>query len=640
MNFYEFFVLLEGLAEDLVRKNPGLRGAYDQGVRNPVLLKWVSKVSEKEPVEDVIPVVMSFEKNKQRLVQKDINFYKSAGQLRQAIEDLGKSGKEQEVHLKENETTRIGQFGEWLVVMPHTRESSCQWGKGTTWCTAATQSGNLFLNYTGRRKQSIILYYLIRRGADTRQDPESKISIGFVDGEPILKGQYGGVTVDAQNNGVGESSLRRILGVQYDAIMKALKNHNKSLGGKHPAKNQMEMIAKSGDPKVLEGYMSGMKPEDKKDFLNQLMMYELSESTLRYLLDSQKIHVNDALSNSALSGNLEMVKRLCHDSPPNEWISRHEPERFGSALAAAAENNHLDVVKFISEKYADDMKSNRAGNEVDFAFEAAAKNGSLEVLKYFLQSGLKEDLAFNNGMTEAAENGHLEVIRLLADPRKFGFDMDGVGDHEFEEGLEIAVRRGNVEAVKLFIDLGANNLNEALSWAASAGKLDVLKFLLDNDKVKKQPSLMDHLHGALSSASSMDAMETVDHLFKLISKTEGTKYINLALDRAARNGKMNAVKYLVENGVEISKSCLSEAAEMDRLEVLEYLIEMKIKSGVSEDLMMKDVEYALNLARNRSRSYLYGLINKPPPVQRRIALEHRRRSSRAGWIDKSKGEQK
>ena len=107
MNFYSLTLLLEGQAEDLINREPKLRIAYNQGIKNHNLLKWVLKVSDKEPVEDILPVVISFEKNKQKLSEKDINFYKTAGQLRLAIEQLGRSGKEEEIHLKENETTKI-----------------------------------------------------------------------------------------------------------------------------------------------------------------------------------------------------------------------------------------------------------------------------------------------------------------------------------------------------------------------------------------------------------------------------------------------------------------------------------------------------------------------------------------------------
>jgi ankyrin repeat protein len=602
MKFYDFFIILEGKAEELVRNEPGLQTAYNQGIRNPVLLNWISKAAKQEPMEDVIPVALAFEKNKQRLAQKDIGFYKTAGQLRQAMENLGRSGKEERIQLKQNETTKIGQFGEWLVVMPHTRESSCQWGKGTTWCTAATHSKNLFLSYAGRRKQNIILYYLIRRGADSMQDPNSKISVGFVDGRPVMDGRHGGLTVNAKNDGVTEPALKQILGDQYVPIMGAMSEHSKGMGGKHPAKQQMEAIARSGDPKVLEKYTSGMNPQEKKDFLGELIRYELSEQMITHLLQKKEIGEDEALLSSASNGNLEMVKRLLHETPPESWISQGKPSPTSSdaALAAAAEENHMDIVKLLLQK-------EPSSGGIESAFLKAAAKGNIEILRLFLDNKLKY-LDWNSGINLAASNGHLETIKFLANPRAFGCDSDGAVEQELDEGLLEAARRGHLEALKLLISLGADDLNEAMMVAATGGHLEILKFMLGLDRINKQPAFADYLYDTLITAAGMGQVETVDHLFRLMTEKGLTKHMGQALNRAARNGKMDTVKYLVEKGVKISKYDLHQAAEMDRLDVLQYLVNTKMENDW--DSMLDDLKYALNLARNTSRIYLGNLIKQ------------------------------
>ena len=258
-SFNELYILLEGLAEDFVNQNPDLKKAYDKGVKNIGYLKWLNSVKNQEPIDDIIPVVQAFDRNKQRLPQKDINFYKTVGDLRRTIESLGTSKTSQEKTLKNEETTKIGEFGDWFVVMPHTKESSCLWGKGTTWCTAATQSGNLFLNYSARKNKNVILYYLIKKGADPVKDPDSKISIGLMNGEPVMDGKDGGLTVNAANKGMKEEDLKRIIGPAYDQIINAIKSHHTSIGGEHPSKKQMEAIAASDDPSLLyEKYLRGM----------------------------------------------------------------------------------------------------------------------------------------------------------------------------------------------------------------------------------------------------------------------------------------------------------------------------------------------------------------------------------------------
>jgi hypothetical protein len=285
----EYKLFLEGKAEDLIERFPELQPAYDMGIRNPQYLQWIQKRRAGEPVEDVADLVKKFDAVKSRLKQAgkspDIYGYKTAGLLRQAIEDLGASKSSERRRLKQEETTYLGTFGDWLVAMPHTRESSCQLGKGTTWCTAATETQNLFLSYVARDKQNIILYYLIKKGGDSRRDPTAKISVGFVNGEPYLEGTDGHITVDAANKGYTESELRSVLGDQYDPIMDAMKAHAVKIAGRHPAKQQLIDIAQSDDPRKFDVAIRGMEGEELTDFMTSILRLNPSAQILDRLFD-------------------------------------------------------------------------------------------------------------------------------------------------------------------------------------------------------------------------------------------------------------------------------------------------------------------------------------------------------------------
>ena len=292
----ELRLFLEGKAEDLVAKFPELKPAYEDGIKNPQYLQWIQKRRGEEPVEDIIDVVKAFDAAKQRLKAKkmspDIYAYKTPAILRQALEDLGGSKGEERRRLKDEETTYIGEFGDWVVAMPHTRESSCQLGKGTTWCTAATQSQNLFYSYVARRRNNIVLYYVIKKGADPRIDPTSKLSIGFAGGEPVFKGNYGGVTVDAANNGIDYEKYKEILGDQALPALRAMEAHADSIEGKHPAKKQIEEMAKDVDK--FREQVSPMKTNDKADFVQQILELEPSaEVIMEIVKESEKFSRSD-----------------------------------------------------------------------------------------------------------------------------------------------------------------------------------------------------------------------------------------------------------------------------------------------------------------------------------------------------------
>jgi 3-methyladenine DNA glycosylase AlkC len=267
----------------------------------------------------VIDVVKAFDKQKQRLAKKDIYAYKTPGELRQALEDLGASKRSEKKRLKSQETTYLGTFGDWIVAMPHTVESSCQLGKGTTWCTAATETQNLFLSYVGRSDEDIILYYIMKKGVDSRQDVTAKLSVGFVNGKPVLEGQDGGVSVDADNEGLTPQRLKGILGNQYDPIMDAMEIHAEEIRGVHPARKQMAKIAK--DPNLYQKYTKNLEGYEREDFADIILDYKsLSPEVFRIMLPD--LEGRETISKLARNPNTspEILKILA--SYKNRYLKR------------------------------------------------------------------------------------------------------------------------------------------------------------------------------------------------------------------------------------------------------------------------------------------------------------------------------
>ena len=348
----EYRLYTEGKAEDLVEKFPELQPAYEAGIKNPQYLQWIQKKRAGEPVEDIIDIVKRFDELKQRLAKKDIYAYKNPGELRIAIENLGASKRTQKraekQRLTAEETTILGTFGDWIVAMPHTVESSCQLGKGTTWCTAATQSQNLFLSYVGRSDEDIILYYIMKKGANPRKDPTAKLSVGFVNGEPVLDGEYGGITVDAANNGITKEALTRILGDQFGPIMSAMKENASSISGKHPAKKQLEKIAKSKDPSVIDKYTQGMGEDEKLDFIELIIDKEPSLQVWIKLSEDEDVSVREAVANNP-STPLEVLVKLSVDK---EYTVREEVARNRSTppeiLAKLSEEDKAGVLRAVA----------------------------------------------------------------------------------------------------------------------------------------------------------------------------------------------------------------------------------------------------------------------------------------------------
>ena len=56
---------------------------------------------------------------------------------------------------------KVYEDDDWLIVVPHTQEASCYYGKGTQWCTAADKGNNMFDRYNDED----LLYINIDKGS-------------------------------------------------------------------------------------------------------------------------------------------------------------------------------------------------------------------------------------------------------------------------------------------------------------------------------------------------------------------------------------------------------------------------------------------------------------------------------------------
>lgn len=119
--------------------------------------KWLFRLytSNKLKIEDLYKAreyLDYFDRYKQRLELKDIGQYSSLQSLYLAIRPFMENSRQPTSHKDEIRQIKEGaekvyEDDKWLIVIPHTQEASCYYGKGTEWCTAANKSYNLFDDY-------------------------------------------------------------------------------------------------------------------------------------------------------------------------------------------------------------------------------------------------------------------------------------------------------------------------------------------------------------------------------------------------------------------------------------------------------------------------------------------------------------
>lgn len=137
--------------------------------KNGKYCKWLLDLykNKKLLIEDLYKAteyLTLFNKYGSKLQKNQIQMYKSLPELFQEIkqfqekvpqEDL-MSNKDKYKDIKENQTEKVYEDDEWLVVVPKTKESSMFWGQGTQWCTAAKKT-NKFNYYNEQGTLYIII---------------------------------------------------------------------------------------------------------------------------------------------------------------------------------------------------------------------------------------------------------------------------------------------------------------------------------------------------------------------------------------------------------------------------------------------------------------------------------------------------
>ena len=174
-------LLIEGRREDILNRfneNPELQKTVEEFLdhefnkrTNYKYVNWVLKKNFDDfgntfiSLDSVINWLEKFDKVRKNLQYKDINQYKNIADLIDTLEVYGDTKSEKRSKLKSG-TEKIYEDSKILVVKPLTQESSCYYGSGTRWCTAATKFANRFDQYSSQGP----LYYLINKTMDQSND--------------------------------------------------------------------------------------------------------------------------------------------------------------------------------------------------------------------------------------------------------------------------------------------------------------------------------------------------------------------------------------------------------------------------------------------------------------------------------------
>lgn len=260
----------------------------------------------------------------------------------------------------------------------------------------------------------------------------------------------------------------------------------------------------------------------------------------------ESISWNAGLAGACSGGHLEIIKMML-DKGADDLIA---------GFQYASGSGNIDAVRFLTEKN-DGILTMDCWN---YSLANACGTGSLDIINFLISKGAT---AWNQGLNAACINGRLEIARIMIEK---GATCSGVEIRnacykgyidivkllldkctpDLEQGLFNACAGGHMDIVRLLVDKGASDLNFALYKACEYEQIEIVEFLLSmgaskvncclKDSNNKEICMLLLMHGANSELLKVELNEDDVTYLYLSGVDTGEKYegiVNMIIHRIA-----------------------------------------------------------------------------------------------------------
>jgi ankyrin repeat protein len=351
----------------------------------------------------------------------------------------------EEKELKEEEKSKAQKEGITVydgktirVIQPTTEAAACHYGRGTRWCTAATEGINMF----GRYNKQGPLYIIIPKKPHYEGE---KYQIHFE------TDQY----MDKEDKKIAPEKLIELYPElsEFHLIFATMK------GSVRDVKNTL--------PSTSEEHINRAFLMASKHINGEFLMASKNRDLeiVRLLLEKADVNANnsEAFLDAVDKGYSEFIQLLLESGA-------HINAQNGEALHIASDGGNLKIVQLLLENGAN------VNARDDIALRAASKEGHLKIVQLLLENGANVNAQDDYALRVASASRYLEIVQLLLEK---GANVNAQDDY----ALRIASLGGHLEIVKLLVEKGAD-VNAKNGFALNSAILndnqDIAEYLLEN----------------------------------------------------------------------------------------------------------------------------------------------------------------
>jgi ankyrin repeat protein len=320
---------------------------------------------------------------------------------------------------------------------------------------------------------------------------------------------------------------------------------------------------------------------------------------------------------AAKNGEVEVVRLLLDRG------AKVDPQALGgiSPLFCAASNGHIEVMKLLLSNGANVDAQDVCGQS---ALYSAVERGDIEIVKFLLEMGANIHLAMSTGG---------ETVKPVLDG---GASVDAQGaDRDFP--IHAAIRRGQLEMVKLLLDKGAHIESQGYEWSplclaawtvghrsksrskSLKNRSKIVKLLLDRGaNVNWQDKEGNSILHLVAWKGQMEMVQLLVEMVQLLVDRGANvnwqdKDGNSMLHLVAWEGHMEMVQLLVDRGANVKAqngegwSPLMAAAAGGHVEVVKLLL----NAGANANVRWKKGDISLLLDAVRAVRASHSKQNNP-----------------------------